>query len=191
MALVDVRLHEDEESLRVSRYLADRYIPFIVITQYQEEAQYDRVTKFAPLAYFIKPIDYTALKYTIESYFQSFVIGDQGDIVSDHRTRFLYVRKGNKYLKLRFDNLLYIRTEGNYITIHARTSKFIIQSSLRKSLAILPNEVFSQIHRNFVVNHSLIDLFDAEKRLVFIEGHRLPVGRSFKRGLKKRLSTIK
>ncbi len=189
IALVDIRLNGDSENLTVSKVLKSKNIPFILMTQYKEEKLYKDITRLAPLAYFSKPLDYVALKYTIDSYFQSYALGKKGeDLVGNLNRDFLFIKKGNKYLKVRFDDMIFVQAEGNYVTIQTQNAKFIIRGSLKKSLQLLPEKMFKQVHRNFVINFHYVDIYDSENSQLHLLDYVIPIGRSFKtiiRGLLK------
>ena len=188
LALVDIRLNHNSDVLTVSKYLKSQNIPFIIMTQYKEENLYKNVSQLAPLAYFTKPLDYIALKYTVDSYFQDLEVGSgREDLIGDNIENFLFVKKGNKYLKVKFEDMIFIQAEGNYVTIQTLKAKFILRGSLKKSLQILPTKMFVQVHRNFVVNFTFVEIYDAENCQLHIEEYAIPVGRSFRSSVRKLL----
>ena len=193
LALVDIRLNSHPEELKVSKSLYAHKIPFIIMTQYKESDLYHEIASLNPLAYFSKPLDYVALKYTIDSYFQSDnsetreheEFRKEDDQFQNRKGDFLFIKKGNKYLKVRFDDMLYVQAEGNYVTIHTHSSKFVVRGSLKRSLDVLDPSQFLQIHRNFAVNKHYVDMYDSESRKLTVRDHVLPVGRSYRSTVRK------
>lgn len=105
--------------------------------------------------------------------------------------RFLFVKSGNILYKLDLMDILWISSEGNYITINTETKKHIVKMSLRKVLQYLPNEYFVQIHRSYIVQKSYITQIDMTLNELYIEQTPLPLGRKFKESLFDQLKLLK
>jgi DNA-binding LytR/AlgR family response regulator len=98
----------------------------------------------------------------------------------------IFVKKDHLLIKIRFDELKWLRAERNYVELHCDDKKHLTRSTLRELLDKLPESKFIQVHRSFAVN---IDHITAiEYSALFIGENEIPVGRSFIEGIKKKLS---
>ncbi len=190
--ICDINLGGENSGLVLSQFLASRKIPFIIVTQFKDEDLYDNIVNFQPLAYFIKPLDYIALKYTINNLSKDHIIApSSGDLHSDTFGDYVFIRKKSKYEKVNYADIDYIEAEGNYITFHCQGNKFIVRSSLKKCLDRLSSDDFVQVHRNYIVNINRIKSYDFDKNQILVEDEILPVGRSFKSAFRKVLPLLK
>ncbi|MEM6317559.1 MAG: LytTR family DNA-binding domain-containing protein [Bacteroidota bacterium] len=75
----------------------------------------------------------------------------------------------------------WIYAEGNYCTIVLEDAKeFAIKASLNRLKTQLDEEIFTQTHRNYLVNLNKIEYYDT-KGLVKIGKEELPVSRGYKK----------
>lgn len=92
----------------------------------------------------------------------------------------LYIKVGKIYHNLALNNIQFIHTEGNYSVLHTDRQKYVVKTSLAKLEKQLPDESFSRIHRNFVINESAITKIDTQKNKVYIEQTDLPLGKNYR-----------
>lgn len=189
--ICDINLNGENSGLELSEYFANKSIPFIIVTQYKDNDLYDHIIKFQPIAYFIKPIDYVAMKYTIKNLSKDrIIVPSKGDMLSDTYGDYVFIRKKSKYVRVNYTEVEYIQADGNYITFYCGSEKYIVRSSLRKCRGRISNKTFIQVHRNYMVNKEHIESYDSEFNVVMIGSHPIPVGRSFKSALKKELPLL-
>ena len=102
-----------------------------------------------------------------------------------------FVKQNNLLRKIPIDEVLWIKTEGNYSLIHTITKKYILKLSLKKVLEQLPTTYFIQIQRAYIIALSKIEDIDTSTSEVIINKERLPLGRNYKEGLFSRLKILK
>lgn len=95
----------------------------------------------------------------------------------------LLIKDRSTFVKLSVDEVVWIQSDGNYITINTEFKKFVVKQSLKSVVNILNDERLVKIHKSYVVRADLIDYIDTQSDTVFVRGERLPVGRSFKENL--------
>ena len=71
--------------------------------------------------------------------------------------KWLTVPHGSELRVLAVSEILYLRADNKYTTVHTRSSSFLLNSSLKEMQGKLDPNVFWQIHRGVVVNVSAID----------------------------------
>jgi len=188
LVICDIMLNNHKSGLTIAELLATKRIGYIVVTQFKEEDIYDQIYPFYPLAYFTKPLDEFAFKYTISRVLKDrFITPKPGDIIHDLYAEYVFIRKGSRYEKVNFSEVLYVEAEGNYVTIHCQEAKYTVRSSLKKCLEHFSSDIFVQAHRNFMVNIHKIDAFESDSNTLQIQDFVISIGRSYKADLLKAL----
>jgi DNA-binding LytR/AlgR family response regulator len=96
-----------------------------------------------------------------------------------------FIRTKNGYVKLSYDEILYIKAMENFVQIITRKETFIKLVSMKKILEQLPTEQFLQVHRSFIVNKEAV--ISIEKDMILIENLEIPIGSSYKDTVLKNL----
>ena len=70
---------------------------------------------------------------------------------------FFFINTGKQKQRVVFDELLYVEGEGNYVRYVTKTAQYLVRSSIKATLALLPSARFVQIHRSYIVALQWID----------------------------------
>ena len=89
--------------------------------------------------------------------------------------------------KLYTEDILYLESNRNYITFFSIDKKLTIIDSLKNWKDTLDERRFIQIHKSFIVNIKKITKFTGTN--LFINNEKLPIGRTYKKGLLANLKT--
>lgn len=89
--------------------------------------------------------------------------------------------------KIILENVLYIESDRNYITFITLNKKYLIIDSLKKWSKRLESFSFLQVHKSYIINLKKIDKIAGNE--VFISGIKIPIGRTFKHILIKKIPT--
>lgn len=128
--------------------------------------------------YLLKPISFSRFFKALQKY-QSLSNGTQAappqeeTLANDH----LYVNTNKKYVKVLFEDILYVESLKDYVRIHTVTERVITKTSLSDFVNKLPSH-FLRVHRSFVVNKNKITAFTAQD--IEIESIEIPMGSSYK-----------
>ena len=91
---------------------------------------------------------------------------------------FAFIKTNKKFVKLRFDEIAFIKGLGNYVEILTiKGEKFIYYKSLKDLRNDLPDE-FMRIHNSCIVNLTNIDSF--EENHVIIKNVKLSVAKTYR-----------
>lgn len=63
-----------------------------------------------------------------------------------------FIKCEGKLERIRFDELLYVESMQNYVTLQTERGKFTTLLTLKNTLAELPTTSFMQVHKSFIVN---------------------------------------
>lgn len=100
----------------------------------------------------------------------------------------LYINIDRRLIKLKFEEILVIEAKGDYIDIKTFKETFRVHTTLKKIKEKLPEKLFLQIHRSFIINFTKI--IDIEDNSVLIEKNVIPISRSNRPELIKRLNLL-
>ncbi|MCH2193356.1 LytTR family DNA-binding domain-containing protein [Kordia sp.] len=95
---------------------------------------------------------------------------------SSSETLFLNVDK--TFHKIQFQEIFYVESERNYLTLVSNQQKLSFIGTLRTWKEKLPEHQFIQIHKSFVINKDHVDKISGNE--VYIHDKRIPIGRTFK-----------
>ena len=91
---------------------------------------------------------------------------------------FITVRSNRQTAKIKFEDLLYIESLGDYIEIHLQDGSGVSSKEKISHMELSLPEGFLRIHRSFIVNRSKISSFTRE--YVMMGEKELPISRSYK-----------
>jgi DNA-binding LytR/AlgR family response regulator len=87
--------------------------------------------------------------------------------------------------KIVIADILYIESDRNYITIVTKNKRLSYIESLKNWNEKLTESHFIQVHKSSIINSKQVDKVSGNE--LYIAGNRIPVGRTYKQELLKRL----
>jgi len=184
LLLLDIQLAGKKDGIDVAQKLNELYrTPFIFLTANSDGETIDRAKKVRPHAYIVKPFTKEELYAAIEIAFNNFTANrdnakpDQPNAL--HPKEYMFVRDGYVFRKIFFNDLLYLESDANYVTLHLRSQKKVmVRSTLNDFITQLDTRTFVRIHRSYSVSINMIDdVFPSE---VSVDGIKIPVGKSYR-----------
>ena len=157
-------------------------------------------TKFAIEAYEYESIvDYLVKPIKMERFEKSIIKVKNALAKKDVEEKFndsgadleedLYINIDRRLIKLKFKEILCIEAKGDYIDIITEGKKYHVHTTLKKIKEKLPEKIFLQIHRSHIINFTKI--IDIEDNSVLIEKNVIPISRSSRPELMRRLNLLK
>ena len=101
------------------------------------------------------------------------------------KSEYIFVRSDRKMIKINFADILYVESLSDYIKIHLTDRAVVTRETISNIEAKLPSGDFMRVHRSFIVSFHNIISFTNE--LVQIDRVEIPLGRSYKKEVLKRL----
>jgi len=102
----------------------------------------------------------------------------------------IFIKSGKIIDKVNFDDILWIKSDGNYSLIHTASNKYVVKKSLVKMSEFLPDGVFIRIHMKYIVLFSKIKQVDLLENTVIIEGEKIPIGPRYRSELLMALNSL-
>jgi len=100
----------------------------------------------------------------------------------------LYINIDRRLIKLKLQEILVIEAKGDYIDIKTEKETYHVHTTLKKIKVKLPEKTFLQIHRSYIINFTKI--IDIEDNSVLIEKNVIPISRSNRPELMRRLNLV-
>ncbi len=98
------------------------------------------------------------------------------------------IKSGKKLIKLRFDDMLFIKGLGNYVEIVIKDeTKYIYYKSLKELINKLPDD-FMRVHNSYIVNLKNVDF--VEDNHFVIGKHKITIAKTYKECLSKRINAM-
>ena len=190
LLLVNVALAANDGSWSAGELRSPPRIPILYLTHSPNESASNTS---APL-YLAEPLRGATLQRSIDTALRQLTptdtnieTGGSGALLRDR----IYVKKNNRLERILISDILWVRADGNYCFVQVGEKRFVIKISLRKLLAVLPDHLFTQIQKSFAVHLARVEAIDLNTNNVIIEGHSLPMGRSYRDEIISRINLIK
>ncbi len=100
----------------------------------------------------------------------------------------LYINIDRRLIKIDIPTINIIEAKGDYILIKTESQNYTVHSTLKKIEEKLPDDLFLKVHRSYVIN--IKKIIDIEDNSVLIEKDVIPVSRSNRPELMKRLNLL-
>jgi DNA-binding LytR/AlgR family response regulator len=110
----------------------------------------------------------------------------ESGLESNQETMFLNVDKTMH--KIVLNDILYIESNRNYITVTTTSQKLSYIESLKNWREKLSENNFIQVHKSFIINSRFVSKLSGNE--IYINNTRIPIGRTYKQLLLKKLNIV-
>lgn len=163
--------------------------PFIFLTSSMDRAVFERAKITQPYSFLLKPFNKNEIAYTIELALEKHMF--ESETNTDCISSF-FVKKKDVFFKVPLIDVYCIEVEDRYSKISTKNGDFLIQSSLFDLHKKLPVDIFSRIHRNYVINQNEIKEIHAKDNLIVLNNNlQISIGRSYKKDFLNNFNILK
>ena len=161
LLLLDIQLAGRKDGIDVARKVRETVdIPFIFLTANADAATIERAKEVNPPAYLVKPFNKEGLFASIEiclANASAKKMADPSEKPNSEDEQFvikdaLFLKDGACYRKIRFADILYLKSDHVYVEVHTRGKNVLVRTSMKEFLPKFSNSNFLQVHRSYVVN---------------------------------------
>ncbi len=182
VALLDINMQRKYEGIEIGEYIQKNYnFPIIYITAHSEKTTIEKALKTKPSGYIIKPFKDMEVFSTIQIAFDKFR--------NNKSENFIILKDGVRVVKLYSFDILFVKSDKNYIEYFTKDKRYIERKSLGAFLDEIKSENFIQIHRSYAVNIDYVIL--VKSSTVLIDNYEMPISRKYKRNIKMLLKNKK
>lgn len=156
------------------------YKPIIILTTAYSE--------YAVQSYNLDVIDYLLKPIPFDRFLQAINKANQlieNENIKDANTNkdYLFVKSGNKSIKVDFSKILYIEGLKEYVSIYTEGQRFIKLDTFKNLESTLPFNKFIRVHKSYIVNIDFIKSFYGNT--LEIMDKQIPIGRAYKEDIIK------
>lgn len=98
---------------------------------------------------------------------------------------FLLLRADKKLYRVPFAEILYLQAYGDYVKVHTSRQVYLTKERLQNLIQGLPEDLFLQVHRSYVVALNAISFVEGNQ--IDVGGTRIPVAITYREQLMARL----
>ena len=175
--LIFVDFMKPMPSLLLAQQLLQHYcdLPQVFLAYEMNEELLDGLKLMPPPLYLIKPSSKDDLHISIELAIHNFKTTPLlPSLVNDS----LLVKIKNSFYKVKYSEILYLKSNHVYVTIHTVDEKeYNIRGSIRHFLKHLP-AYFFRTHRSYVANLDIASCI--HQHTVVINGQEIPIGKNYR-----------
>lgn len=154
-----------------------RYPPVVIITTAYHQYALEGF-ELSVADYLMKPISFDRFASAVNK--ATKLIDVSATFQSEKKENSIFLTINRKKVRILLDDILFIESNREYVTIHTSTSKYISKISTTELEAMLSDTNFKRIHRSFIVPVNKIETYTKEN--VEIKGIIIPIGKNYKRG---------
>ncbi|MBM1107474.1 response regulator transcription factor [Aurantibacter crassamenti] len=141
--------------------------------------------------YLLKPITFDRFEKCVQKLTKA-IASQSSKINKDESTtdltEDLYINIDRRLIKLKYNEILVVEAQGDYIEVKTEKKNYKVHTTLKKIKDKLPEHIFFHIHRSYIINFKKI--IDIEDNSVLIEKNVIPISRSNRPELMRRLNLL-
>lgn len=177
--LMDINIKGEKDGIETAKIVhQNNNIPIIYLTANTDSATVKRALNTSPNAFISKPYGKNDLYIAIE-----IACNKHNEKLIEEQEKFLndsfFVKDGEYYTKLKFEDINYIEADGSYCNIYSNNKKFTLSSNLNHFQNTNKSKVFVRTHRSYIVNLNKVEAFDKES--VIINNKSIPISKSYQK----------
>ena len=129
--------------------------------------------------YLLKPIAFDRFEKAVEKAKEYYAIKNNSDVSeSDLENDYIFVKANQQLVKLSYGEILYVEAFADYVKIFLNDRKIVTLQTMKKMESKLPKDIFSRVHRSFIVNRKAVESFSTS--ICEVNGVKIPVGKNYK-----------
>lgn len=142
----------------------------IIVSAYEQYAL--KGYEFEVVDYLLKPVSFDRFLKAVNR------VHDLLQKEQKEEDNYIFVKSDKQLKKILFRDILFIESMENYVVIQTVTSKEIVYATLKQIYESLPQDIFRQTHRSYIVNIEKVTAIDGNQ--LNVNSHKIPVARNFR-----------
>jgi len=125
--------------------------------------------ELAATDYLLKPINFSRFLQACNEASKRIVENYSGTAQPES----LFVKDGYNWMQIKFDNLLYVQAEDNYVSLVEADRRTLTRMTMAEIQSKLPGDQFFRVHKSYIIALNKID--SIEKHQVNIGAAKIPL----------------
>lgn len=153
--------------------------PYVVLTTAYTEFALEGY-KYQVIDYLVKPFEFSKFIAAIDKVWNRKRNLQALAIAVPTYTDHLYLKVEGDIIKIKFEEIVYVQSWGNYIKVHTKDEIFLSPVTTTEIEEKLDQQVFMRIHKSYIVSLNRIEKISGAQ--VYLDNNTiLPIGNTFKR----------
>lgn len=131
--------------------------------------------------YLLKPISFDRFLKAVNKVHNLLQQEEYSEAASD----FIFLRSDRRMHKVFFRDISVVEGLENYVCIYTDSAKLLVRSTMKRMVEALPESLFLQVHKSYLINLKKIDLIEGNR--IVVGQHTIPVARNFREEVFARL----
>jgi DNA-binding LytR/AlgR family response regulator len=134
--------------------------------------------------YLLKPIAFERFAKSVNKAVEK-MKSQSAEISINEEDGFFFVKADKKFVKVNFDEILYIEGLKDYVIIRQANSRVITLQTMKSLETKLPSTVFRRIHRSYILNINKIKAVVGNMVEIIEKGQpkHIPIGKNYRESL--------
>ncbi len=137
--------------------------------------------------YLLKPIEFSRFLQAVNKLHSASKKAAEASVSTSAKSDFHFFNVGKKQVKVMIEDIVFIESLKEYIRIHTADGSLTTKEKIGEIESKLGPQKFMRIHKSYVINQEKIVAFSGSEIDLGIQ--TLPIGRSYKASVKKRLES--
>ncbi len=129
--------------------------------------------------YLLKPFSFQRFVQAVSKVQELISFKKNAKPISRNEVTEVFIKSGYDHIKLVLDDILFIKSDGDYTELHCHNQKHLSSEPLKFWINFLNTNHFIQIHKSFLVNLTKITKVSGN-RIFLVDDQELPIGRVYK-----------
>ena len=190
LALIDIKLQGAKDGIELAQFIRTALdLPIIFLTSMENPEVVERAKAVHPSAFLLKPFNARSVGIAIEmALINHALYKNTRTAIPDAPAedvfpirKYLFLRKDHFFQRVAFDDIHWIKADGNYTEFHASGERFVQTIQLSKVEDRLPKDRFRRVHRSYIVNIESVVGFMGNT--LYIKKQEIPVGEAYRQGV--------
>ena len=132
-------------------------------------------SEYALEGYELDVIDYLLKPITFQRFLKAVSkVKPSSDAVA---SGFITVKSGYDLHKIKLEDILYIKSDGEYVIFYLGNKKLMTYQSLKSLEASLPASLFMRVHRSYIINKTKVE--SLKDKHLLLQGEQIPISSSY------------
>lgn len=160
--------------------------PYVILTTAYDEYAL-KAYELDVMDYLLKPIPFERFVKAVEKVYARFLKDSNQQTLQQQpntetqqaaKPDFMFIKSGNKTVKIYYSKILYIEGMRDYLQIHTEDSKLMTLLNFKKMEELLDSQKFIRVHKSYIIAIDKIDYI--ENNAIKIGKKLIPVSNTYK-----------
>lgn len=142
----------------------------IIVSAYEQYAL--KGYEFDVVDYLLKPVPFDRFLKSVNR------VHDLLQTEQKEDPDYIFVKSDKQLKNIQLKDILFIESMENYVVIQTASSKEVVYTTLKQLYESLPQNIFHQTHRSYIVNIEKVTAIDGNQ--LTIAPYKIPVARNFR-----------